>query len=180
MAHESPERLFRDEHGAAIERIARLEDENRQLRAEVDRLTNGDPSETPASPSLGCGRPPMAASLAAVVIALTTTAIMTMSVSARRSCHPRRATVHRVAPRVAAGSPVLLGPQARDCTVPYVVDARGTKHYRPECLGAERATAPTVLDPTGADECSTPWVYDAATGEARYKDQCLGRDEAPR
>src|SRR5689334_616510 len=48
MAENPRERLFRDDAGAAIERATRLEEENRSLRAEVDRLRRapGRPAST--------------------------------------------------------------------------------------------------------------------------------------
>src|SRR5688572_3180863 len=49
------ERLYRDEIGAAVERVRQLEEENAELRAEIDRLKDPPPPASP-SPTVGAQR----------------------------------------------------------------------------------------------------------------------------
>ena len=47
------ERLYRDDVGASLERIRRLEEENQVLRAEIDRIKSGQPLELPSPYRIG-------------------------------------------------------------------------------------------------------------------------------
>lgn len=120
-----PERLFRDETGAALERVAELEDENARLRAEIERLRNASSTVrvVPRSPSpwviLG-----MAAAPAFVGIVLIAASLAQPTPPPRvESPPPPRAP--RVA-KIQAAKP--------ECAVPYYVDRDGVKRYKPACL----------------------------------------------
>jgi hypothetical protein len=47
------ERLYRDDVGAALERVRRLEQENQALRAEIERIQSGQPPILPSPYRIG-------------------------------------------------------------------------------------------------------------------------------
>src|SRR5690348_6925224 len=81
---EERERLFRDDIGAALERVSRLEEENRRLRAEVERLERG------TEPRPTRRRPPTTVLVAALSTVLMS-AMVVASATRGHHCHARRA-----------------------------------------------------------------------------------------
>ena len=150
MGENAPERLFRDDGGAALERAARLEDENRELRAEIARLRRPGRDADTVRTTRPTGQPRFflvgfLLAMAAFGFALVLGGIRHTSLA------PRRAPAVRVIPAdpVPRPAPVLielpppattgtvLGSSAAaedDCTQPYWYDARGVKHYKRQCL----------------------------------------------
>jgi hypothetical protein len=159
-----PERLFRDSAGAALERAARLEDENKRLRHEVERLKRpGRDAVTVRT------RPNIAPYLAftTVMIASAVGALMAMSLgdSPRRIAAPV-VLRHQLPP----APPAAIGPEVGDdCTSAFTYAEDGTKRYKPECLATVIGASPT--DP---NDCVVPYWYDVR-GVKRYKQQCLRR-----
>ena len=119
------ERLFRDAEGAALERVARLEDENRRLRAEVDRLSA---QQGVARHGTALGHPlPGRFIVLAMALPLGIVSLL-LAVGPRH--HPRACP--SMSPRSFQVTP--YAPLPATCTQPYSVDARGGRHYAPECL----------------------------------------------
>lgn len=129
------ERLFRDDGGAALERVARLEDENRRLRAELERLRRSRPDPTPpaaSATSLMRGR----AVVFGIGVATATTlfGIAIASASGVSTHHPPRRSTRQI-PREAR--PVLAPASTADdpnCREPFWVDANRVKHYKVACI----------------------------------------------
>jgi len=155
MREKAPERLFRDDGGAAIERVARLEDENRQLRAEIARLkrpgrdaptvrTRLRPSETVLLAVM------LVTGLAGIFVFVGTVArvrdrdaayppaaptLRPRIVSADPP--PRVPPVDEVGPTYASPPGTIIGASplpSSGCTPPFWYDARGVKHYKERCL----------------------------------------------
>ena len=61
------ERLYRDDVGASLERIRRLEEENQALRTEIDRIKSGRPLELPSTYRVGV----IALSIATIAVGAT-------------------------------------------------------------------------------------------------------------
>lgn len=122
------ERLFRDADGAALERVARLEDENRQLRAELERLAAArEPNRAPRGHLSG------RFFLLAMALPFGMLSLIMAAGAARHQRCP------------AAGSPAygveVVGPRHRfpsasadPCAPPYVYDGHGLRHYKRECI----------------------------------------------
>ena len=150
MGETPPERLFRDDGAAALERAARLEDENRQLRAEIAQLKRPGRDADTVRTTRPTGSPRFF--LVGFVLAMTTFGFaLVLGTFRHASSPPRRANAVRVIPAdpvpVAAPVPVELPPPATgtvlgtssasaadDCTRPYWYDGRGVKHYKKHCL----------------------------------------------
>ena len=143
----NPERLFRDAEGAALERVARLEDENRRLRTEVERLTRqrDKPQEedrpTHRLPSAAPHPLPGRFFVLAMALPLTMISLL-LAVGPRhhtRSCSPPRYG-EAIAPRTFQMTPYVpldvtpVDPNAPPCAPPWVTDARGRRHYKVECI----------------------------------------------
>jgi hypothetical protein len=162
MGEKAPERLFRgsrvfrDDGAAALERVARLEDENRQLRAELSRLERParDAETVRTRTPHGNEKIFLGGFLAAT--GMFGVALMTFG-AARHPTHPRRAPAvvvvpadpvplattaeavpaidGRVGSRNRAGTVLHTAPApGADCTVPFWYDERGVKHYKKHCL----------------------------------------------
>jgi hypothetical protein len=136
MADESRERLFRDDGGAALERAARLEDENRHLRSEVERLRRG-PRGTEAEAT----RSAMTAHSFIIGVATATTClgIALVFLTDVRPHHHHSAPAHTVW-QVPTSTPHFTAPPVaqdraeEDCRVPYWIDASNRKHYKLACI----------------------------------------------
>lgn len=161
MADGPQERLFRDDGGAALERAARLEDENRRLRAELERLRRAGHDDLPT------GRIPPAPGFSAFVVGVVCgTACLGIAVAFLSGTgHTRRArvrpatpvptyTVHHPAPPVmpqpaftasfddplppSKPTVIKVSPVRRAmdpaCDPPYAVGRDGVKRYKEECF----------------------------------------------
>ena len=142
-----PERLFRDDAGAAGERAARLEEDNRRLRSEVERLRRSPPriESTSHGGPHGVG---LTAQAFVVGVATATTclglALVFLAEPATRHRHRIHPTQHRqslsigAAPRARASverpsvAPVRTADE--NCKSPFWIDDRGRKHYKIACL----------------------------------------------
>jgi hypothetical protein len=148
-ADEPKERLFRDDAGAALERVARLEEENARLREEVERLERSRVEvltfrPRPVSAVSSVSLMGLTASGALLGMAL---AVAVSSRSARRPAPPPPtptpmsiATYVPVPPTPIVYSPPrsMAAPPAEaeePCAVSYVYGAGGVKRYKTECLG---------------------------------------------
>jgi hypothetical protein len=137
MMAEPRERLFRDETGAALERVLQLEAENASLREELDRLRSGSRDTVPSRRRARVG-PQIVMAGSSMLIALTAVFLMFSDADVRRQDGPRpRTRIPEPTPRVPPvynGEPrIILGPAA-GCEIPYWYDAEGVKHYKPSCL----------------------------------------------
>lgn len=136
------ERLFRDADGAALERVARLEDENRQLRAEVDRLTAASAHEE--GPPRPRSRPSQHLSGRFFLFAMALpfgilSLIMAAGVARHHRCPAARSPaygVEVVGPRHRFHVEVPREVRSADdgCAPPYVYDGHGLRHYKRECI----------------------------------------------
>ena len=189
------ERLFRDETGAALERASRLEDENRRLRAEIDRLRQG-----PAG-GQGFGPPPFGSPygeqtpelltprrsddrvIAAVVLGMVTL-FAGVTLAARphtgHSCGARHSFALQANPGIAvAGTPIRTGaPAASDpCAEPFVITDGMGLAVKAECIHpgstlAREPAPPAVRSLQAKPSCSPPYVVDS-DGHRRYKLDCI-------
>jgi hypothetical protein len=153
-----PERLFRDDQGAAIERALRLEEENRRLRDEVARLRGRGPVHEDPTPRV----PP--SPLPAAVAALVAGMLMLGGLLTTFNGHGRhrRARPPRITNVVVpTGQPVLTQVDA-DCADPFFTDSDGSLRVKTQC------TPPTA--PAG--DCATPFWVDTR-GIKHYKRQCV-------
>lgn len=114
------ERLYRDEVGAAVERLAQLEEENARLRAELERVA---PSRRAA------GRTRAAALVMVALAALLSLA----GLGLRSGCPRSRAARPQAAPPAGMELRAIRG--GDDCSLPYFYDRNGQKRLRPSCLG---------------------------------------------
>ena len=125
-----PERLFRDDAGAALERVARIEEENGGLRAEVERLRHG---KTTSTVRLG-GRSPSPWVVLGIAAAPAFLGIVLIAASLSSPAPPPPAVRVEVppprAPRVAKVSSVTKP----ECSPPFYYDEGGHKHYKAACL----------------------------------------------
>ena len=132
------DRGYRDEIGAAVERLEALQEENERLRAELDRLD--EPRRIEArkrSTRIGM-------LLLGMVFGVTFTGAVSHSVSRPHShSHPharhhRNAFVpqhtspsHDVRSRSLEVTPIRYGD---DCSIPYYYDRNNVRHYKPSCV----------------------------------------------
>lgn len=133
------DRGYRDEIGAAVERLESLEEENARLRAELDRLD--EPKRIEArrrSTRVGM-------LLLGIVFGVTFTgAVSHLTRPAGHSHFHRRSHSYRhsFVPQHTAPSPVVrerapeLAPirYGDDCSIPYYYDRNNVRHYKPSCL----------------------------------------------
>lgn len=132
------DRGYRDEIGAAVERLEALQEENDRLRAELDRLD--EPKRIEArkrSTRIGI-------LLLGVVCGVTFTGALSHAVSRPHShSHPHsRQYRNSFAPQHTARSPDVraraqeLTPirYGDDCSIPYYYDRNNVRHYKPSCL----------------------------------------------
>src|SRR5687767_4809489 len=84
-----PERLFRDEAGAALERVARLEEENRRLRDEVELLRRGAEEPPPLEPphDRRAGDSPAARAAGACVVFTVAGSLLAMTMTMLGASH---------------------------------------------------------------------------------------------
>ena len=157
MGGQAPERLFRDDGGAALERVAQLEDENRHLRARLAQLERTRGQADTVRVRAPAGTPKFF--FAGFILMTGVTGILTMLFGVARPPSPRRAPAVFVVPAETApmtfravpaipvqaaaknGDPAsmrlpragtLVGPPATvddECDVPNERDLRGVKHY---------------------------------------------------
>lgn len=145
---DSPERLFRDEAGAALERAARLEEENQQLRAEVARLRAGAlPRSAREATTVRTSQQGALRTLLLVTVGLCFAGTMA-TMRASRPCRSSSAGFPGIA--VAPARPVPMtpptlavpvatpAPDDTDCSVPYTYDEHLVKHYKARCLHPAR------------------------------------------
>jgi hypothetical protein len=125
---EPPERLFRDDAGAALERVHRLEQENQALRAEIEGFKAGRPSPVPLAYRIGT----LALSVATMAVGATLTFA---GDPARPQCEPPPVYVSPPPTfTVPPPPPAVYHPDLNDCTIPYWYDAQNVKHYKAGCL----------------------------------------------
>jgi hypothetical protein len=128
------DRGYRDEIGAAMERLEALAEENARLRAELDRIDEPRRMEARRrSTRLGV-------LLLGIVFGVTLTGAFSHAVSHphSRSRHHR----HSFAPQHTARSPDVraraqeLTPirYGDDCSIPYYYDRNNVRHWKPSCL----------------------------------------------
>lgn len=130
------EHLYRDEVGAAVERLTQLEEENARLRAELDALVA--PQKAAAQ-----------ARFTAVGMVLLAGLLSAAGVGMRAGC-PHEATskhTHFVGSQRTASAFDARARAARhagtefheirggdDCATPYYYDSNGVRQYRTACL----------------------------------------------
>ena len=166
MSGVPPERLFRDEGGAAIERVARLEDENRKLRDEVERLARGEEPRRPTATA-------MLPALVAILSATLLVGGLATAIGAR--CNHRHVRSQRIShvtpePRQSPVATIATG----DCVDDSWTDADGVDRFKFRCTPGSASQPDMANAPFKAprDECSTPSWLDAA-GTQHYKRQCV-------
>jgi hypothetical protein len=131
LREDRPERLFRDDAGAAIERVAQLEEENAQLRAEVNRLR--DLREVKGSSTVRIGaRSPSPWVVLGIAAAPAFLGIVLIAASLSSSTPPP-ARVENPPPRAPRVAKVSAAKP--ECSPPYFYDSSGVKHYKASCLG---------------------------------------------
>jgi hypothetical protein len=175
------ERLFRDEAGAALERAARLEDENRRLRAEVERLSQGPGG--PGEPEFQVPEVDREVDKRLVVGVLAgALGLASLFLAARpHHTHCSAARVVRgtpgiaVAPlpviapveplRTAPATPVIAPAARPGCDPPYTMSG-GVRVYKSECLGE------VAIPRLKSGDCSPPYTVNAS-GHRVYKAECL-------
>jgi hypothetical protein len=124
MSEANGDRGYRDEVGAALERLEQLEEENVALRAELDRL------EAPKR---------RAREHSARIAVLAVTAVVVMSAfTYSHSCPHRSTPRHRGVAEEARSRG--RAPEFRaikdgdDCSLPFYYDRNHVRHWKPACL----------------------------------------------
>jgi hypothetical protein len=127
------DRGYRDEIGAAVERLESLKEENDRLRAELDRLDEPKRLE---------GRR-RSTRIGMLVLGMAFGVGFTAAVShsAMRAHHPRHHR-HSFAPQHTSRAPDVrsraqeLTPirYGDDCSLPYYYDRNNVRHWKPSCL----------------------------------------------
>lgn len=130
------ERLYRDEVGAAVERLQQLEDENARLRAELDRL--GTPRRAAeAHPKT------IAALMMFLAMGVSAAGVAVRSACPHRTCKNRPHTIVSqrtfktidARSRAQSASPELTEIRGgSDCSIPYYYDGSGVKRYKAACI----------------------------------------------
>lgn len=126
------EHLYRDEVGAAVERLAQLEEENARLRGELDRLTG--PKKAAAH-----------ARLTAALMVFMAGALSLAGVGLGSECPEHAAAAKRARFVASQRTQKIIDTRSRatefrvirdgdDCATPYYYDANGVKRYRASCL----------------------------------------------
>ena len=130
------EHLYRDEVGAAVERLTQLEEENARLRAELAQLT---------APKHACVRPSRGSAVLMVFLAAALTgsglAVRTPAHVGQGSCpHARRARTiapqRHPTPQAADGFQGIRG--GNDCSIPYAYDSNGVRRAKAACVVPSR------------------------------------------
>lgn len=138
-AGEAPERLFRDDAGAALERIVRLEEENAALRAEIERLKL--PARDGNTVRINRSTSPV------VAIGVTVAgAVLGVLLAYRFAAPPRHSDWADLPPPVVTPASIATyvpmpttpivyapAPATDSCAVPYWYDGAGAKHYKLQC-----------------------------------------------
>lgn len=155
-----PERLFRDSAGAALERAARLEDENKRLRQEVELLRR------PGRDAVTVRTPRSIAPYLAFTTVMVAAAIGALMAMSLRPPRPAPAVLHHNLPATPPGVGARLV-EDDACASPFTYDEDGRKLYKPECLAKVIGASPT-----NPNDCAVPYWYDGK-GVKRYKSQCL-------
>jgi len=150
---EPPERLFRDETGAAFERAARLEDENQELRAEIARIKQGHPRPSRDATTVRTRRSQVVTALLGVGAGLVVLGTMAMVLAARPNprrsvavLQPRPVTpmwVPPPGPTLAVAPAPTVAVDEDDCSTPYWYDTARVKHYKAACIHPDRAARQT-------------------------------------
>jgi hypothetical protein len=121
------DRGYRDEIGAAVERLEALQEENARLRAELDRLDEPRRMEARRrSTRIGM-------LLLGMVFGVTFTGAVahTTSHPHSRSGHHHH---HSFVPQHTAQAPYVRTRAPDDCSIPYYYDRNNLRHYKPSCL----------------------------------------------
>jgi hypothetical protein len=123
--------MYRDEIGAALERLEKLEEENALLRAELERRRGPAPPFTSAARARSIGA---CAMLTGVAFAMIVGMLAARSDSSR--CHTRMRNVHAVGPQRTLSTVDVRSRSGSgdDCLIPYWFDANNVKRYKPQCL----------------------------------------------
>lgn len=128
------DRGYRDEIGAAVERLEALAEENARLRAELDRL------DAPKREAARRRSTRVVMLLLGVVFGMSFTAIASHRYSPPNHRHHRHAfrAQHTsrsldVRPRVHEHelAPIRYGD---DCSIPFYYDRNNVRHWKPSCL----------------------------------------------
>lgn len=142
---EPPERLFRDDAGAALERAAHLEHENQQLRAEIARMREpGNPRPGRDATTVRTNRFPLRYAALGSMTAMVVIGAA-MMVFASRPAPPHPVVMQRPlvlpSPQITPAPTLAVAPapvEEDDCTTPYTYDDQRVKHYKLQCIHPER------------------------------------------
>lgn len=133
-SNEAGARLYRDDVGAAHEQIRRLEQENQDLRVEIDRIKSGRPLELPSPYRIG--------TVALCVATIAVGATLAFSNGGSPPSQPPDVVVVQ-APLPMPTAPIVTPaptlqqrphPTLQDCAPPYYYDEHGSKVFKKECL----------------------------------------------
>jgi hypothetical protein len=128
------ERLYRDDVGAALERVRRLEQENQALRAEIEDIKAGRAPVLPSPYRVGT----IALCIATIAVGATLafSSATQPSVVVYQPVPPPPPAMFEPQPVAAPTLNTAPTPRAMEaaCSPPYYYDARGTKVFKKECL----------------------------------------------
>lgn len=127
------DRGYRDELGAAAERLEALQEENDRLRAELDRLDEPQRAEARRRSSR------VGMLLLGMVFGVTFAGAVSHRMARPHHTHPHRnafAPQHTMrAPDVRTRAPELTPIRfGDDCSLPYYYDRNNVRRYKPSCL----------------------------------------------
>jgi len=118
--------MYRDEVGAAVERLEKLEEENAQLRAELEQRKRAGriPAGQRARHIGAC------AMLTGVAFAMI---VGMLAARGEGQCH-RTKRVHTAGAQRTFSTVDVRSRATSDCLVPYWFDENNVKRYKPQCL----------------------------------------------
>jgi hypothetical protein len=121
-----PERLFRDDAGAAIERLHRLEEENRALRAELEHLRRSGPENVPGPYRVG--------TVALCIATIAVGATLAFSTGAVGYSAPPPPMPHIDYTVQAPPTTQMQMAPPPGCNPPYYYDRDHNRVFKKECL----------------------------------------------
>jgi hypothetical protein len=132
------ERLYRDDVGAALERVRRLEQENQGLRAEIDRIKSGQPAILPSPYRIGTIALCIATIAVGTSLAFSSATQPAVFMFEPSPPPPPTAILIEPVPQPIRPAPTLqpapVVQATPDCNPPYAYDGHGRKTFKKECL----------------------------------------------
>ena len=131
--NERNDRGYRDEIGAAVERLEALQEENERLRGELERLDEPKRREARRRASR------VGILLLGMVVGVTFTGAVSHRMARPHHSHPHRSSFSSqrtmrapdVRTRAQELTPIRAGD---DCSLPYYYDRNNVRRYKPSCL----------------------------------------------